>query len=39
MVKLPDPAFTGRANGADFRLSASQGDLVLSRVTVRKAER
>ncbi len=38
-VKLPDPAFTGRANGADFRLSAPEGDLVLSRVTVRKAGR
>jgi len=38
-IKLRDPAFTGRANGLDFRLSVPGGDLVLSRVTVRKVDR
>ena len=38
-IRLPDPAFTGRANGQDFRLSVPGGDLVLSRVEVRKDAR
>jgi hypothetical protein len=37
-ARLPDPAFSGRANGADFRLSSSAGELVLRRVVVRRGE-
>jgi hypothetical protein len=37
-VKLTDAAFTGRANGSDFRLSVPGGDLVLHRVAVRKVK-
>ncbi|MBI4604777.1 MAG: DUF4838 domain-containing protein [Planctomycetes bacterium] len=35
-VALADPAFAGRSNGHDFRLSAPGGGLVLGAVAVRK---
>lgn len=35
-VRLADPAFTGRANGSDFRLSVPGGGLTLQRVVVRR---
>ena len=35
-VELADPAFTGRANGSDFRLCAPGGDLTVHGVVARK---
>jgi hypothetical protein len=35
-IRLSDAAFTGRANGSDFRLSVPGGDLTLHRVEIRK---
>lgn len=34
--RLEDAAFTGRSNGADFRLSVPGGDLTLRRVALRR---
>jgi hypothetical protein len=35
---LPHARFAGRANGADFRLSCVDEDLLVARVTVRRGE-
>ena len=37
-LRLEDAAFTGRSNGADFRLADPRGSLAVHRVVVKKAD-